>query len=187
MTPGLRIKVLGATAAFVGVALGGTLMDSSYGRASDREEEAVAVSAVEKSAPTAAEQAGVIQTQETNTGGMMGELTECRRHEGVLTIKLRFRNTASKQLSLRLTNYNSPGDNQKFYVTAGNKKFFMLKDTEGTYLTSNSNALEAVVNLEAGQTFVWWGKYPAPPPEVKKINFTTPVAPPFEDIPISDK
>jgi hypothetical protein len=187
MTPGLRIKVLGATAAFVGVALGGTLMSSPFGWAGDREKEAVAGSPAETIVPTAAEQAGVIQSQETNLGGLMGEITECRRHEGVLTIKLRFRNTTNKRAQLRLTNYNSAGDNQKFYVTAGNKKFFMLKDTEGTYLTSNSNGSEAIVDLEAGQTFVWWGKYPAPPAEVKKINFTTPVAPPFEDVPISDK
>lgn len=118
--------------------------------------------------------------------GMMGELTECRRHEGALTVKLRFRNTTNKPASLRLTNYLQAGDNEKFYVTAGSKKFFILKDTEGTYLTSNSNGGEAVVNLEPGQTFLWWAKYPAPPAEAKKINFTTPVAPPFEDAPITD-
>jgi hypothetical protein len=137
--------------------------------------------------PPAAQQAAAIQSQDTNAAGMVSELTECRRHEGVLTIKLRFHNTANKQVSLRLTNQNSDGDSEKFYVTAGSKKFFMLKDTEGTYLTSNSNTNGAVVNLEAGQTFLWWAKYPAPPAEVKKIDFVIPVAPPFEDVPITDK
>ena len=47
-------------------------------------------------APPAAEQAGVIQTQETNEEGVVGELIECRRSEGVLTIKIRFRNNLDK-------------------------------------------------------------------------------------------
>lgn len=135
----------------------------------------------------AAEQAGVIQTQETNTGGVVGELTECRRHEGVLTIKLRFRNTTNKLAVLKLTAWNDRGDFEKFYVTAGTKKFFILKDTEGTYLSSLSASNGVSLALEPGQTSLWWAKYPAPSPDVKKINLITPVAPPFEDIPITDK
>ena len=135
----------------------------------------------------ASEQAGVIQTQETNSGGMVGELTECRRHEGVLTIKVRFRSTSNKRAVLKLTEYNNGGDFEKFYVTAGNKKFFILKDTEGVYLTSLSASNGVVLQLDPGETSSWWAKYPSPPADVKKINFVTPVAPPFEDIPITDK
>ena len=135
----------------------------------------------------ASEQAGVIQTQETNSGGMVGELTECRRHEGVLTIKVRFRSTSNKRVSLKLTEWNNGGDFEKFYVTAGNKKFFILKDTEGVYLTSLSASNGVVLQLDPGDTSLWWAKYPAPPVVVKKINFVTPVTPPFEDIPITDK
>jgi len=135
----------------------------------------------------ASEQAGVIQTQETNSGGMVGELTECRRHEGVLTIKVRFRNTSNKHASLKLTEWNNGGDFEKFYVTAGNKKFFILKDTEGVYLTSLSASNGVALQLEPGETSLWWAKYPSPPADVKKINFVTPVTPPFEDIPITDK
>jgi Cytochrome oxidase complex assembly protein 1 len=133
------------------------------------------------------EQAGVIQTQETNSGGMVGELTECRRHEGVLTIKVRFRSTSNKRVSLKLTEWNNGGDFEKFYVTAGNKKFFILKDTEGVYLTSLSASNGVVLQLDPGDTSLWWAKYPSPPVDVKKINFVTPVTPPFEDIPITDK
>jgi hypothetical protein len=135
----------------------------------------------------ASEQAGVIQTQETNSGGMVGELTECRRHEGVLTIKVRFRSTSNKRVSLKLTEWNNGGDFEKFYVTAGNKKFFILKDTEGVYLTSLSASNGVVLQLDPGDTSLWWAKYPSPPADVKKINFVTPVTPPFEDIPITDK
>ena len=135
----------------------------------------------------AVEQAGVIQTQETNSGGMVAELTECRRHEGVLTIKLRFRNTSNKRASLQLTAWNAHGDFEKFYVTAGSKKYFILKDTEGVYLSSLSASNGVTLQLDPGQTSLWWAKYPAPSPDVKKINLIIPVAPPFEDIPITVK
>ena len=131
--------------------------------------------------------AGVIQTQETNQEGVVGELTACQRSEGVLTIKVRFRNTSSKSAHLTLTHWNVGGDNEKFYVTAENKKYFILKDSEGTYLSSNSASNGVEVSLEPGQTFLWWAKYSAPPADVKKINFMMPVTPPFEGVPITDK
>lgn len=134
----------------------------------------------------AVQQSGVIQTQETNKEGMVADLTECRRHEGVLTIKLRFRNTSNKKLDLELTENGYAGV-EKFYITAGNKKFFILKDTEGIYLSSlSSNRLGVVVSLQPGQSMPWWAKYPAPSPEVTKIILITPVTTPFEDISITD-
>jgi hypothetical protein len=139
-------------------------------------------------APPAAEQAGVIQTQETNAEGVVGELTDCRRSEGVLTIKVRFRNTSNKPEHLTFINWNASGaDNPKFYVTAGNKKYFMLADADGTVLSTNSTGASVEANLAPGKTYLWWAKYPAPPTDVKKINFMMPVASPFEDVPITDK
>jgi hypothetical protein len=41
--------------------------------------------------------------------------------------------------------------------------------------------------LDPGKTYLWWAKYPAPPAEVKKINFMMPITSPFEDVPITDK
>ena len=137
-------------------------------------------------APPAAEQAGVIQTQETNEEGVVGELIECRRSEGVLTIKIRFRNTSNKPAQVTFTHWNE-NDNPKFYVTAGNKKYFMLTDADGTVLSSNSTGNGVKVNLDPGKTYLWWAKYSAPSAEVKKINFMTPVTPPFEDVPVTDK
>jgi hypothetical protein len=136
----------------------------------------------------AAQQAGVIQTQETTTPGVVAELTECRRQEGVLTIKVRFRNTSNKASNLTLTRY-MVDDNGRFYVTAGNKKYFILKDSENTVLSSNSVSESGTIELklEPGRTFLWWAKYPAPSADVKKINMMMPVTPPFEDVPITDK
>ena len=85
-----------------------------------------------------------------------------------------------------MAHYNSD-DSGHFYVTAGNKKYFMLKDSEGIYLSSISASNGVEAKLEPGQTYLFWAKYPAPSSDVKKINFITPVTPPFEDVPITDK
>jgi len=139
-------------------------------------------------APPAAAPADVIQTQETNEEGVVGELIECRRFAGVLNIKVRFRNTSDKRGNLTFTNWNATAlDNPKFYVTAGNKKYFMLADADGTVLSSNSSGNGVDASLDPGKTYLWWAKYPAPPAEIKKINFMMPVASPFEDVPITDK
>ncbi|MGA7634616.1 MAG: cytochrome c oxidase assembly factor Coa1 family protein [Terriglobales bacterium] len=140
-------------------------------------------------APPAAEQAGVIQTQETNEEGVTGELIECRRSGGVLNIKVRFRNrdTSDKPAQVTFTHWNDGNDNPKFYVTAGNKKYFMLTDADGTVLSSNSTGNGVTANLDPGKTYLWWAKYPAPPAEITKINLMMPVTPPFEDVPITDK
>jgi Cytochrome oxidase complex assembly protein 1 len=142
-------------------------------------------------AAPAADQAGVIQTQETTAQGIVAEIIECRRKEGVLTLKVRFRNTSNKTSSLTLIRYPPQGDHERFYVTAGNKKYFILKDSDGIDLSSNSvgndTGNSVKLNLEPGQTFLWWAKYPAPSADVKKINLMMPVVPPFEDVPITDK
>jgi hypothetical protein len=135
--------------------------------------------------PPAAEQAGVIQSQETTQGGVVADLVECRRKEGVLNIKIRFRNTSNKATTLMLI--GQPGDYVKFYVTAANKKYFILKDSEGTYLAVPPDPYAVVAALEPGRSYLWWAKYPAPPADVQKINFITAVTPPFEDVPITDK
>lgn len=139
-------------------------------------------------APSAAEQSSVIQTQDTSVEGVVGELIECQRSEGVLTVKVRFRNTSSKPESLTFTHWNATGqDNPKFYVTAGNKKYFMLADADGTVLSTNSTGNGVSADLDAGKTYQWWAKYPAPSAEAKKVNFMTPLTAPFEDVPITDK
>jgi Cytochrome oxidase complex assembly protein 1 len=138
-------------------------------------------------APPAAVPADVIQSQETNEEGVVGELIECRRSEGVLNIKVRFRNTSNTTAHVTFTHWNDGNDNSKFYVTAENKKYFMLKDADGTVLSSNSTGNGVQADLDSGKTYLWWGKYPAPPAGIMKINLMMPVAAPFEDVPITDK
>jgi len=148
----------------------------------------LAMSESANGAPPPAKPADVVQTQDASADGIVAELTQCQRSDGVLTIKVRFRNNSDKPAKLTFTHWNSSGqDNPKFYFTAGGKKYFMLADSDGTVLSTNSTGNGIEANIAPGNTFLWWAKYPAPPANVKKISFMTPVASPFDDVPITDK
>jgi hypothetical protein len=129
-------------------------------------------------------QAAAIQTQETNFPGVNAELVECRRKDGVLTIRLRLRNTGDKPQRVTLINGR---DYEKYYVTAGTKKYFVLRDTEKTPLAvaSDSSGILAPT-IPQGGAYNFWAKYPAPPADVKKVNYITPLGVPFEDVPVTD-
>jgi hypothetical protein len=132
-------------------------------------------------APSPAASAGVIQTQETNTQGVVAELTECKRKDGVLTVKLGFRNTSSATVTFYTSRLD---DYDKVYVAADNKKYFILRDSEKEPLSGKT---DGNVSLNPGQSWHWWAKFAAPPATVKSINLLTPVASPFDDVPISDQ
>jgi hypothetical protein len=134
--------------------------------------------------PCAAQAAPPIQSQDTNTEGIVAELIECKREEGVLTIKLRLRNTTDKPADVTLIkdrNYDA------YYVTAESKKYFVLRDSEKNPLAPQGDGFGYLrAKLGKGGTYVWWAKYPAPPAGVKKVSYYTPLAPPFDNVPIKD-
>jgi len=123
-----------------------------------------------------------IQSQDTNISGVVAELTECKRKEGVLTVKIRFRNISSSKVWFSIDTHHGSYDG--FYVTAENKKYFILRDSDGAPLAPK---YLGDVHLEKDQTHSWWAKFPAPPPKVKKISLVLPQVLPFEDIPITDQ
>ena len=131
-------------------------------------------------APAAA--GAVLQAQEVNgAAGMVAELTEATREDGVLTIKVRLRNTGTEEVYKGFE--TGHGDYSYFYVTAENQKYFILKDSEGAPLAPRY----LNPNLDPGATSTWWGKYPAPPANVTEIDFVMHDVPPFENIPITDR
>jgi hypothetical protein len=136
----------------------------------------------------AAASPGVIQSQDTSTQGVVGELIQCSRSGGVLSVKIRFHNTTGAGMGFYALGPNTSYD--KYYFSAANKKYFILKDTDGTYLAPGFNwdcGMSGVCEkLGPGQGITWWAKFPAPPADVTKIDLYTPVTPPFEDIPITD-
>jgi hypothetical protein len=126
-----------------------------------------------------------LKTEDTNIAGVAADVTECQRKDGVLSVRVRFRNTGSEKKSFTLIDAR---DYEKFYLTAANKKYFILKDSEGTYLTAQASAFGGLsMSLEPGAQYTWWAKYPAPPDEVKAVTLYMPVAAPLEDIAVSDK
>ncbi|HTS30242.1 MAG TPA: hypothetical protein VMH81_30430 [Bryobacteraceae bacterium] len=126
-----------------------------------------------------------LKTEDTNIDGVTAEVTECTRKDGVLSVKVRFRNTSG---GAKKVDFFAGHDYEKYYVSAASKKYFILKDTEGAYLTPAASSFGGLsVNLQAGGQYTWWAKYPAPPADIKAVTLYTQVAAPLEDIPVSDK
>lgn len=125
-----------------------------------------------------------IQSQDSNVAGIVAEITECKRQDGVLTVRVRLRNTGDKDVRVGLIssrNYDS------YYVTAGGKKYFILRDSEKTPLAPQGDGFGNLsASVAKGASYVWWAKFPAPPADVKKISYFTPITPPFDNVPITD-
>jgi hypothetical protein len=121
-----------------------------------------------------------IATVETNMKAT-AELYECKRKDGVLTVKVRFKAPAPTIIEL-------PYKDTYVVDVASGKKYFVLRDSDKAPLaTPTENWNDRVRhNLEAGGTFSAWWKFPAPPPATKKISFFIPKSEPFEDVPITD-
>jgi hypothetical protein len=133
-------------------------------------------------APGWAQSGDVIQSQDTNFGGIVGEITQCKRKDGVLTVKLRLRNTSGQDAAIKII---TSGNYDSYYVTAGDKKYFVLRDTEDTPLAPQADG-DLYADIAKDGAYTWWAKYPAPPAEVTSVTYYTPLAAPFEDIPITD-
>lgn len=125
-----------------------------------------------------------IQSQDSNIAGIVAEIVECRRQEGVLSVRMRLRNTSDKDIRVDLIggrNYDA------YYVTAGSKKYLVLRDSEQKPLAPPSDGFGNFNTLVAkGGAYIWWAKYPAPPADVKKVSYFTPITPPFDNVPITD-
>jgi hypothetical protein len=143
------------------------------------------VAAAVAAAPLAASaQQKALATGDVNHANVTAEVTECKRSEGTLTVKIRLRNTGTDDIAFYIVNGNKY-DNH--YVTAGKKKYLMLRDAEKKPLAPAPNPIGDVrVNIPKGGAWTWWAKFPAPPAEVKKIEYTWPIGTPIDDIPCAD-
>lgn len=129
----------------------------------------------------AAAQTKAIQSQDTNVDGLVAEITQAQRKEGVLTVRLRVRNTSDSNKQIRFPSGTSEFD--RYYVVAGNRKYLILRDSKGAMIATPDKG-ETSIKKDEGYT--WWAKFPAPPASEKKFGFFTAIAPPFDDVPISD-
>jgi hypothetical protein len=128
----------------------------------------------------AARAAEALASQEAHVDGVVAEITRCQRKDDVLTVVMELRNTGGQEVTFYVI-YG--GNYDEYYFTAKNKKYLMLRDTEDKPLARAASSTQ--VTLKPGQSWTWWAKYPAPPPDVTSITYFTYVTLPFEDLPIS--
>lgn len=122
---------------------------------------------------------------ETNVDGVTAEISDAVRKEGVLTVKMRLRNTGPAVAKVLIS--NDFRDVDKYYAVAGSMKFLILKDSQKyPLMVQLGNNGELTQEIKPGGSFLFWAKYPAPPADVRKFTLYTPLTPPIEDLPISD-
>lgn len=131
-------------------------------------------------------QVATIQSQDINQPGFAADLIEAKRSDGVLSIKVRLKNTTAKAAGVKIYDHSKI---EGFYVQAEGKKYFVLRDTEKVPLAAPTDSYDGRLtpSVAPGASFTWWAKYPAPPANVKKFGFYWPLGAPFDDVPITDK
>ena len=122
--------------------------------------------------------------RETNIAGVVAELVDCKRKDGVLTVQIRLRNTGEAPARFYVVqNRNFDA----FYVTAEDKKYLVLRDEDGTPLMPAADGSGGIiVTLQPQGTWLWWAKYPAPPADVKSITYITALTGPVDGVPVSE-
>ncbi|HTO88207.1 MAG TPA: hypothetical protein VMR54_11865 [Thermoanaerobaculia bacterium] len=134
-------------------------------------------------APSPEAPKSVLATSDTNVAGLVAEFIECKVKEGVLSVKIRLRNTGNAKVNVAVVQDRAF---DRCYVTAGSKKYFVLRDSEDVPLAPALNVFGKVeTDIEKGGSWTWWAKYPAPPDSETKINYIWPLGAPFEDVPIT--
>ena len=124
-------------------------------------------------------------TRELDVEGVVAEVIESDRKEGVLTVRVRFRNNGDKPAKLPLVDAEGYAHT---YVVSGNTKYPLLRDQRGNQVATPRDGggwLQPTIKPKA--TWSWWGKFPAPPADRKTYALYLKVGPPIDDIPIVDK
>ena len=126
-----------------------------------------------------------LATRELDVEGVVADVIESNRKEGVLTVRVRFRNNGEKAAKLMLV------DEQGYvhtYLVSGDTKYPLLKDERGNQVaTPRDGGGWLAPTIKPKATWSWWGKFPAPPADRKTYALHLKVGPPIDDIPIIDK
>lgn len=142
---------------------------------------AIATPAVAQSKPSDKS----LASRELDVEGVVANVIESNRKDGVLTVRVRFRNDGEKPAKLSLVNAQGYVHT---YILSGKTKYALLQDDKGNQLATPRDGggwLEPTIKPKA--TWSWWGKFPAPPADQKTYALYLKVGPPIDDIPIADK
>lgn len=126
-----------------------------------------------------------LASAELDVQGVVADVIESARKEGVLTVRVRFRNTGDKPVKFLLAGAGRYDDN---YLSAGKVKYTVIRDAKNYPVatpTDGGGWLEP--KIAKGGSWNWWAKFPAPPADQKKYTLYLKVGPPIDDVPIVDK
>jgi hypothetical protein len=126
-----------------------------------------------------------LATRDLDVEGIVAEVIESTRNDGVLTVRVRFRNVTDKPVKFLLSHAGRYDDN---YVSAANTKYKVIRDAKGNVVatpTDGGGWIEPTIKPKS--SFAWWAKFPAPPADQKTYTLYLRVGPPIEDVPIIDK
>lgn len=177
---GLRLAGLVAAAALAGCEMRDTSASNSAEGEANAPEVTRSPEAPEPPAPTP--QGPALAEADSQNGEFRLAVTEAVRSNGVLTLKARVTLLGGESGSRTLL---YPSDSKELYLVAGDQKYIILKDSEGDPLTTDDGYSPNFRRIGAVNN--WWGKFPAPPPEVKSVGFYFKNFLPVENIPITDR
>lgn len=138
-------------------------------------------------APLAAAQADKpLAIRDLDVEGIRAEVIESIRKDDVLTVRVRLRNVGDKPQKVLLVRGGQSYD--AAYLSARDTKYTLIKDTKGTVVATPADGGGWVEpSIKPKSSWNWWGKFPAPPKDVKAYTLYLKVGPPIEDVPIVDK
>lgn len=108
------------------------------------------------------------------------DVIEAVRAGGIVTIRTRLTLVGGKTGNRAIPGAVTNG----IYLSAADKKFMLLKDDADKPLMS-TNTYPTFDRI--GATATWWGKFPAPGPEVKAVNVYFNDFAPVENIALTDR
>ena len=129
--------------------------------------------------PASEKSGSVIQSQEMNYPGVVAEIIECKQKKGVLTLKVRIKNTSSEKVRVL---WRDAKKNVYLLDETNQKKYFILKDANGEYIYSGDPW-----DIQPNSSKISWFKFPAPTPDLDEITVVLNNCAPFEDVPITKK
>jgi hypothetical protein len=124
-----------------------------------------------------------LATRDLDVQGVVAEVIESDRRDGVLTVRVRLRNEGDKPAKVSLVGNQGYIDT---YIVAGNTKYQLMQDTSGRQAATPRDGggwLEPTIRPKGN--FTWWGKFPAPPGNSYSLYLK--VGPPIDGVPIIDK
>jgi hypothetical protein len=127
-----------------------------------------------------------LASRDLDIEGITAEVIESVRKDGVLTVRVRLRNTGQKAQKVLLVRGGQSYD--AAYLSAKDTKYTLITDARQRAVATPADAggwVEPSIKPKA--SWNWWGKFPAPPPDVKSYTLYLKVGPPIEDVPIIDR